>query len=80
MAFLNISIFVLSKLFVKKNVFEKEPEVHPKLLTAPNTLLLPHIASATHKTREAIGMLAAKAIIGVLKNKPDREIPNLISR
>tara|TARA_R100000908_G_scaffold57451_1_gene33255 strand:+ start:4526 stop:5506 length:981 start_codon:yes stop_codon:yes gene_type:complete len=61
------------------DVFENEPEVHPKLLTAPNTLLLPHIASATHKTREAIGMLAAKAIAGVLEGKPDSEIPNLIS-
>lgn len=61
------------------DVFEEEPKVHPKLLTAPNTLLLPHIASATHRTREAIGMLAAKAIVNVLKGKPDSEIPNLIS-
>lgn len=62
------------------DVFEEEPEVHPRLLTAPNTLLLPHIASATHKTREAIGMLAAKAIVSVLQGKPDHEIPNLIRR
>lgn len=62
------------------DVFEEEPKVHPKLLTAPNTLLLPHIASATHRTREAIGMLAANAIINVLKGTPDSEIPNLISR
>lgn len=60
------------------DVFENEPDVHPKLLSAPNTLLLPHIASATHKTREAIGMLAANAIIGVLKGKADSEIHNLI--
>lgn len=62
------------------DVFEEEPDVHPKLLTAPNTLLLPHIASATHRTREDIGMLAAKAISSVLEGKPDPEIPNLISR
>jgi len=62
------------------DVFEEEPNVHPKLITAPNTLLLPHIASATHKTREAIGMLAAEAITSVLQGKPDGEIPNLISR
>lgn len=61
------------------DVFEEEPDVHPKLLSAPNTLLLPHIASATHKTREAIGMLAAKAITSVLKGRHDTEIPNLIS-
>ncbi len=62
------------------DVFEDEPKVHPKLLTAPNTLLLPHIASATHRTREKIGMLAAKAIISVLKGISDSEIPNLIRR
>lgn len=62
------------------DVFEEEPNVHQRLLSAPNTLLLPHIASATHKTREAIGMLAAEAILSVLKGKADTEIPNLISR
>lgn len=60
------------------DVFEKEPEVHPELLSAPNTVLLPHIASATHETREAIGMLAAQAIVSVLQGKPGSEIPNLI--
>lgn len=62
------------------DVYENEPEVHPQLLTAPNTVLLPHIASATFETREAIGMLAAQAIISALEGKPDSEIPNLISR
>lgn len=60
------------------DVFEEEPEVHPRLLSAPNCVLTPHIASATHETREAIGMLAANAIIGVLEGRPDHEIPNLI--
>ena len=62
------------------DVFEEEPKVHPRLLSAPNTLLLPHIASATHRTRENIGMLAAEAIVSVLQGKPEEEIPNLISR
>lgn len=62
------------------DVFEEEPKVHSDLLTAPNTLLLPHIASATHRTRKDIGMLAAEAITSVLEGKPDNEIPNLISR
>lgn len=62
------------------DVFEEEPKVHPDLLTAPNTLLLPHIASATHRTRKVIGMLAAEAITSVLEGKADSEIPNLISR
>lgn len=60
------------------DVFENEPKIHPKLTTAPNCLLTPHIASASHKTREAIGMLAANAIIGILQGKPPSEIPNLI--
>lgn len=60
------------------DVFENEPEVHPKIATAPNCVITPHIASATHQSRKAIGMLAANAIIGVLKGKSDSEIPNLI--
>ncbi|MEO1022843.1 MAG: D-glycerate dehydrogenase [Bacteroidota bacterium] len=60
------------------DVYELEPHIHPKLLTAPNCTLLPHIASATHETREAIGMLAANAIRQVLSGVPDHRIPNLI--
>lgn len=61
------------------DVFENEPQIHPRLLTAPNCTMLPHIASATFETREAIGMLAAEAIKQVLSNTPDSEIPNLVA-
>jgi glyoxylate reductase len=61
------------------DVFEEEPKVHPRLLTAPNCTMLPHIASATFETREAIGMLAATAIQQVLLGTPDKEIPNLVA-
>ena len=61
------------------DVYEKEPKVHPRLFTAPNCTMLPHIASATFETREAIGMLAAKAIKQVLLGSPDSEITNLVS-
>lgn len=61
------------------DVFEKEPNVHPKLLTAPNCTMLPHIASATFETRDAIGMLAAKAIVQVLRGDSEQNIPNLVS-
>ena len=60
------------------DVFENEPLVHPKLLTAPNCVLLPHIASATFETRKRIGMLASKAIVSVLNGESDHNIPNLI--
>lgn len=58
------------------DVFEEEPAVHSKLLNAPRCVLTPHIASATHQTRKAIGMLAADAIIGVLNGQ--KNIDNLI--
>jgi len=61
------------------DVFEKEPIVHANLLTAPNCTMVPHIASATFETREAIGMLAAEAIKKVLAGEPDSNIPNLIN-
>ncbi len=60
------------------DVFENEPELHPKLKTAPSCIRTPHIASASFQTREAIGMLAADAIIGILEGQPTSEIPNLI--
>ncbi|MGA6167862.1 2-hydroxyacid dehydrogenase [Amycolatopsis magusensis] len=40
------------------DVFADEPHVPPPLLDLDNVLLLPHIASATRETREAMGELA----------------------
>ena len=48
------------------DVFEGEPKVHPDLLTVPNVVLTPHIASATIATRKAMAMLAADNVIGYL--------------
>jgi glyoxylate reductase len=61
------------------DVFEKEPEVHPKLLSAPNSILEPHIVSATYHTRKAMGMLAAEAIIKTLEGTPLDQINNLLT-
>ncbi|OOG58099.1 D-glycerate dehydrogenase [Polaromonas sp. C04] len=53
------------------DVFEGEPRVHPDLLTVPNVVLTPHIASATVPTRLAMATLAADNLIGYLtQNKP----------
>jgi glyoxylate/hydroxypyruvate/2-ketogluconate reductase len=48
------------------DVFEGEPSVHPGLLTVPNVVLTPHIASATVKTRRAMADLAADNLIAYL--------------
>jgi gluconate 2-dehydrogenase len=53
------------------DVYEGEPKVHPDLLTVPNVVLTPHIASATMPTRLAMAMLAADNLIGYLvQGKP----------
>ena len=53
------------------DVFEGEPKIHPDLLTVPNVVLTPHIASATVPTRLAMANLAADNLIGFLtQNKP----------
>ncbi|NPC56651.1 2-hydroxyacid dehydrogenase [Caenimonas soli] len=48
------------------DVFEGEPKIHPDLLTVPNVVLTPHIASATVPTRKAMANLAADNLIGFL--------------
>ena len=48
------------------DVFEGEPSVHPDLLTVPNVVLTPHIASATVATRRAMADLAADNLIAFL--------------
>jgi glyoxylate/hydroxypyruvate/2-ketogluconate reductase len=48
------------------DVFEGEPAVHADLLTVPNIVLTPHIASATIATRMKMATLAADNLIAVL--------------
>jgi gluconate 2-dehydrogenase len=48
------------------DVFEGEPKVHPDLLTVPNVVLTPHIASATVATRHGMANLAADNLIAAL--------------
>jgi gluconate 2-dehydrogenase len=64
------------------DVFEGEPSVHPALLTVPNVVLTPHIASATVGTRRAMAALAVDNLIGFLvKGKPVTPLnPDVIAR
>ena len=56
------------------DVYRNEPNVHTDLLIAPNTVLLPHIGSATTETRLAMGMRAVKNLEQWLEGRdpPDR--------
>tara|TARA_B110000014_G_C20049927_1_gene546118 strand:+ start:78 stop:1031 length:954 start_codon:yes stop_codon:yes gene_type:complete len=40
------------------DVYNGEPNIHPEYLTLPNVFVLPHLGSATVKTRTAMGNLA----------------------
>jgi len=51
------------------DVFEKEPRIHPRLLSAPSAVLLPHLGSATGETREAMGRLATENLLAVLDGR-----------
>jgi lactate dehydrogenase-like 2-hydroxyacid dehydrogenase len=48
------------------DVYEREPAVHPELLTLDNVVLLPHLGSATVETRTAMAVLAARNTVAVL--------------
>jgi glyoxylate reductase len=52
------------------DVFAEEPKVHPRLLTAPGAVLLPHIGSATVRTRTAMAETAVRNVIDVLAGRP----------
>jgi glyoxylate reductase len=48
------------------DVYEREPDVNPRLLELENVVLTPHLGSSTHAAREAMGMLCADALEAVL--------------
>jgi glyoxylate reductase len=51
------------------DVYEREPEIHPELMTVENVLLIPHLASATTETRTAMADLAASNAIAVINGQ-----------
>ena len=52
------------------DVYEAEPTVHPALFECENAVLLPHIGSATHATRNKMAEMAATNCAAVLNGKP----------
>ena len=51
------------------DVYEDEPLLAPRLAELENAVLLPHIGSATHAAREAMGRLCADAVIAELSGR-----------
>ncbi len=56
------------------DVFEREPAVHPRLLAAPRTVLLPHIGSATRATRQRMAQVASEGVRAVLAGETPRNL------
>ncbi len=52
------------------DVYTDEPTIHPRLLAAPRTVLLPHIGSATEETRRKMATIAVANVQSVLSGKP----------
>jgi glyoxylate reductase len=64
------------------DVFEDEPRIHPELLALPNVVVAPHIASASHDTRIAMGRLAVENCLAVLEGRrpPTPVNPEVLDR
>jgi glyoxylate reductase len=58
------------------DVFDGEPSINPRLLTAPRTTLLPHVGSATVATRTEMARLACRGVCGVLAGEKP---PNVVT-
>jgi len=57
------------------DVYEREPDVHPRLLSAPRAVLLPHVGSASRATRTRMAHLACEGAIAALNGEAP---PNLV--
>ena len=55
------------------DVFEREPQVSPDLLTMENVVLLPHLGSATQETRVAMGLRALENLKAFFAGIPPRD-------
>jgi len=57
------------------DVFESEPTISPKLISMPNVIMTPHIASATWEARNKMGEQVVAAIIDVVNGiKPQNMV------
>jgi glyoxylate reductase len=52
------------------DVYTEEPAIHPRLLAAPRTVLVPHLGSATEETRRKMATIAIANVQCVVGGKP----------
>jgi glyoxylate reductase len=52
------------------DVYAEEPDIHPRLRTAPRTVLLPHLGSATLPTRRKMAEVAVANVQAVVAGLP----------
>ena len=59
------------------DVFEWEPKLAPGLKDLPNALLLPHLGSASHETREEMARMAVADCLAVVEGRaPEHLVPS----
>jgi glyoxylate reductase len=58
------------------DVYEDEPKMAPGLAECPNTVLLPHVGSATFATRSAMARIAAENLRAALRGEPPANLVN----
>lgn len=58
------------------DVYEHEPRLTAGLAECPNVVLAPHLGSATHATRSAMGDLAVDNLLAVLRNERPPHLVN----
>ncbi len=58
------------------DVYENEPEVHPKLLELENVVLAPHIGSASFETRDKMAAMAGEDLRAVLRGEQPKNPVN----
>ena len=58
------------------DVYEEEPKVHPGLIELENTVLLPHLGSATTNTRTKMGLMAVDNLIAFFNGKKPTNLVN----
>jgi glyoxylate reductase len=58
------------------DVYDREPNVDPRLLSAPRLVMAPHLGSATTEARRQMAQLCADAVIAVLAGRTPANLVN----